>query len=84
MVGQQQAISVQLLDRGKEVLQCDYEGDAGEIGYNATYVLEILGRIDDEEAVFELSTPVAAGIIYSPNTPKDDFLCLIMPLRLAE
>ena len=69
---------------GREVIKCDYQGEPIEIGYNATYVLDILSRIEDEEAVFELSTPVAAGVIYSPTVPKDDFLCLIMPLRLAE
>ena len=69
---------------GKEVLQCDYQGDAIEIGYNATYVLDILSKIEEEEVVFELSTPVAAGVIYSPEVPKEEFLCLIMPLRLAE
>ncbi|MDH4157474.1 MAG: DNA polymerase III subunit beta [candidate division Zixibacteria bacterium] len=69
---------------GKEALECDYSGEPIELGYNANYINDILSKIDGEEAVFELSTPVAAGIIYSPDTPKEDFLCLIMPLRLAE
>ena len=69
---------------GQEVLPCDYQGDAIEIGYNAAYVLDILTKIDDEEVVFELSSAVAAGVVSSPSVPKEDFLCLIMPLRLAE
>jgi DNA polymerase-3 subunit beta len=69
---------------GMEALECDYTGEPIELGYNANYINDILTKIDGEEAVLELSTPVAAGIVYSPNTPKDDFLCLIMPLRLAE
>ena len=69
---------------GKELIECDFDGEPLEIGYNATYVSEILGKIDAQEVIFELSSAVAAGVIYSPEIPKEDFLCLIMPLRLAD
>lgn len=69
---------------GKEQLDCDYNGEAVEIGYNATYVQDILSRIEGSEAIFELSSAVAAGVVYSPEQSKDEYLCLIMPLRLAE
>lgn len=69
---------------GKEVIQCDFEGDPIEIGYNATYMNEILNRIDGNEVIVELSSPIAAGVLYSPTIKKEDFLCLIMPLRLAD
>ncbi len=69
---------------GKETLECDYTGDAIEMGYNANYITEILGKIDGDETIFELSSPVAAGVVYSPTVPREDFLCLVMPLRLAE
>jgi DNA polymerase-3 subunit beta len=69
---------------GKEQLDCDFVGDPVEIGYNATYVQEILNRVEGDEVVFELSSPVSAGLVYSPKVPKEDYLCLIMPLRLAD
>ncbi|UCD64741.1 MAG: DNA polymerase III subunit beta [Candidatus Zixiibacteriota bacterium] len=69
---------------GKEVLECDFAGEPIELGYNANYVTDILSKLDGEEAIFELSSSVAAGVVYSPETPKDDFLCLVMPLRLAD
>ena len=69
---------------GKEVLECDYSGEEIELGYNANYINDILGKIEGEEAIFELSTSVAAGIIYSPDISKEDYLCLVMPLRLAD
>ncbi len=68
----------------QETLPCEYKGEALEIGYNAGYVNDILGKMEGEEVVFELSSAVAAGVVYSSETPKDDFLCLIMPLRLTE
>jgi len=69
---------------GKESINCEYSGEAIELGYNAVYVADILNKIDGDEVIFELSNAVSAGIIYSPNVPKDQFLCLIMPLRLAD
>ncbi len=68
----------------RETLPCEYNGEAIEIGYNAGYVHDILSKMESDEVVFELSSPVAAGIVYSSDTPKDDFLCLVMPLRLTE
>ncbi len=69
---------------GIEAIDCDFDGEPVEIGYNAIYVTDILSKMPGEEVIFEFSTPVAAGLMYSPEVPKDDFLCLIMPLRLAE
>ncbi len=69
---------------GKEVIECDYVGEQIEMGYNAMYVNDILAKLDSSEAVFELSSTAAAGLIYNSNLSKDDYLCLIMPLRLAE
>lgn len=69
---------------GKEVLECDYGGELLELGYNANYVTDILGKIESDEVIFELASSVSAGLIYSPKIPKDDFLCLVMPLRLAD
>jgi DNA polymerase-3 subunit beta len=69
---------------GKEMLQCDFVGDEIDIGYNANYIAEILGKIDSDEVVFELSTSVSAGVVYGTDIAKDDFLCLVMPLRLAD
>ena len=37
-----------------------------------------------DEVIFELTNPVSAGVMFSPETKKDEFLCLLMPLRLTE
>jgi len=68
----------------KESLPCEYKGDMLEIGYNAGYVSDILSKMESDEVIFELSNAVSAGLIYSSETMKDDFLCLLMPLRLTE
>lgn len=68
----------------KETLPCEYKGESIEIGYNAGYINDILNKIESDDVVLELSNAVSAGILYSPEVSKDDFVCLIMPLRLTE
>ena len=69
----------------KESLPCQYQGEDLEIGYNANYVLDMLKNYEEGDVVFELATSVSAGIVRAAKETKDDdYLCLIMPLRLAE
>ncbi len=69
----------------RESIQADYNGTPMEIGYNSLYLLDILKRIDSEEVLFELNTPVTAGIVRPAVQPEgEDYLCLLMPLRLSE
>ncbi|MCK5125317.1 MAG: DNA polymerase III subunit beta [candidate division Zixibacteria bacterium] len=68
----------------KENLVCEYKGETIEIGYNAGYVNDILNKLESDEVIFELSTPVSAGLIYSTDISKEDYICLLMPLRLTE
>jgi len=68
----------------QEEIPAEYTGDPIDIGYNAMYMLEILSQIESEDVVFELKTPTTAGLVY-PTVQKEneDYLCLIMPLRLS-
>ena len=83
---------VQTPDQGEanEEIGVHYTADDLDIGYNATYILDILRTIDAEEIVMQLNTPVTAGLVV-PATKEaaksasvtEDLLCLVMPLRLA-
>jgi len=69
----------------REKIPCEYTGDDLEIGYNAGYVLDILKNLESEKAEFCFSTSISAGIVKACDGPmKENYLCLIMPLRLAE
>lgn len=69
----------------KEKIPCDYKNEDMDIGYNALYIQDVLKQLDGDEVLFELSSPVSAGVVYSPQKKEDeDYLCLIMPLRLVE
>jgi DNA polymerase-3 subunit beta len=69
----------------KETINCDYTGEPMDIGYNASYVMDILKQIDGDEVIFDLGTPVGAAMIYSTEKKEEEeYLYLLMPLRLAE
>jgi DNA polymerase-3 subunit beta len=75
------------LGAGDHSVRAQYNGEEMEIGYNATYLLDILKSIPTEEVAFLLNTALAAGIVEPvgalPQT-DEELLCLIMPLRLPE
>ncbi|MCP4631361.1 MAG: DNA polymerase III subunit beta [candidate division Zixibacteria bacterium] len=81
-------ISATNFDVGGEAqdeLAIDYKGDDIEIGYNANYIIEILKNVDTPQLVMELSGPTAAGIIKAVSYEEnEDYLFLVMPLRLTE
>ncbi|MBI5464847.1 MAG: DNA polymerase III subunit beta [Ignavibacteriales bacterium] len=67
----------------KEKIPCQYDGDEMEIGFNSTYLIDILSHAESEDVVFKLSTPVRAAII-TPHVSSEgeEVLMLVMPMRL--
>lgn len=69
----------------REVLDAEYGAEEMEVGYNGNYLLDILRRIDSENVVFELDSPVTASIVRPSEQPDgQEYICLIMPLRLND
>lgn len=79
------AVSQDVGGEARESIPADYTGKEMEVGYNSLYLLDILKRIDSEDIVFDLNTPVTAGIVRPALQPEgEDYLCLLMPLRLSD
>jgi len=75
-------VSAQTQDVGEahESLPISYSGDPLEIGFNAEFLRDGLESVSDETARFKLISPLRPGLILGES---DDFLYLIMPIRLA-
>jgi DNA polymerase-3 subunit beta len=86
MSGAELTVSAQDLDfsnEASEKLGCDYQGNAMEIGFNAKFLLEMLGALDSSDINIELSTPNRAGIIRpTEKEESEDLLMLVMPVML--
>ena len=73
------------LGEAEEEVPASYTGEDMVIGYNASYVLDVLKSTDSEEVRFELGTAVGASIVKPATEPENEtYVCLVMPLRLAE
>jgi DNA polymerase III subunit beta len=75
-------VSAQTQDVGEahESLPISYSGDVLEIGFNAEFLRDGLESVSDDTARFKLISPLRPGLILGES---DDFLYLIMPIRLA-
>ena len=75
-------ISAQTQDIGeaRESLPISYVGDVLEIGFNAEFLRDGLESVGDDTVRMKLISPLRPGLIHGES---DDFLYLIMPIRLA-
>lgn len=75
------------LGAGEHKIDARYQGEEMEIGYNATYLLDILKSLPTEEVAFKLNTALTAGVVEPVGAlpqPEEELLSLIMPLRLPD
>lgn len=79
--------SVQTPDLGEatDELAVRFTGDQLDIGFNASYLLEILRYIPTEEVKLTFKAPERAATV-EPEGWADpaSYLCLVMPLRLVD
>ncbi len=65
----------------RESLPIRYGADTVEIGFNADFLRDGLESVSDERVRLKLISPLRPGLIQGEG---DDFLYLIMPIRLAD
>ncbi len=75
-------VSAQTQDVGeaRESLPIRYSGDVLEIGFNGDFLRDGLESVTDDQVRMKLISPLRPGLIQGE---ADDFLYLIMPIRLA-
>ena len=80
-------ISAQDLDfsnEATETFSCAYDGDPMTIGFNAKFLIEMLGVIESDEVKLELSTPNRAGILLPTEQEENEYLLmLVMPVMMS-
>ena len=87
ITGSELMISAEDLDFSNEAnerLACEHNGADIEIGFNAKFLVEMLGNIESKEIKLQLSAPNKAGIIVPSDVEEnEDILMLIMPVMLS-
>lgn len=73
------------IGEAQEELEAQYGGDEIVMGFNAQYLGELLRNVSTEDALLSLSSPLNAGLVEPVEQGEDEnYLCLIMPLRLVD
>jgi DNA polymerase-3 subunit beta len=69
--------------RGRNEVDVDYNGEALEIAFNASYLDQMLRHLDTEQVVFKFGTAERAALLLPEiNQEDEDLLMLLMPVRL--
>ncbi|NNC70411.1 MAG: DNA polymerase III subunit beta [Flavobacteriaceae bacterium] len=87
MAGTSLNISAEDLDfsnKADERLQCNYEGDDMQIGFNSRFLTEMLSNLSSNEVLLEMSLPNRAGILTSIDglDEGENVTMLVMPVML--
>lgn len=74
--------SVTAMGRATDTYMVTLDGDPFEIGFNSRYLLDALRAVDDENVKILFNGANAGVVIKSSNEENDDYLYMIMPMRL--
>ena len=58
----------------------DYDGDTLEVGFNVSYLLDVLGVLSGDQVKLSLSDPNSSALL--EESDADDSLYVVMPMRL--
>jgi DNA polymerase III subunit beta len=68
------------LGEAKEEVVVDYKGDKVSLGFNARYVLDVLGAVSSERVVLEFQDPLSPVLVKEEG--NEEYKCVIMPMRI--
>lgn len=79
-----QAQDLDYSNEAHESLPCQYSGDEMQIAYNSRFLIEMLGVLDSDEVMLEMSTPNRASLLLpSSSAENEDLLMLVMPVMVT-
>ena len=67
-------------EEAEETVSVEYAGVPIEMGFNVSYLLDVLSVLDGEKARISLSDPNSSALI--EESEGDDSVYVVMPMRL--
>lgn len=67
-------------EEAEEDVEVDYDGDDLEIGFNVSYLLDVLGVLKSQSIRLELTDANSSCVLYAPEDQRARYV--IMPMRL--
>ena len=67
-------------EEAEEVLEVPYKGDSLDIGFNITYLLDVLQNLDSERVRLGFGDAKSSALVSMPD--RDDYKYVVMPMRI--
>lgn len=67
-------------EEAEEELELQYSGDTLDIGFNVTYLIDVLNNANSEQATFSFADANSSCLITIPA--NDDYKYVVMPMRI--
>ncbi len=67
-------------EEAEEELEINYSGDALDIGFNVTYLIDVLTNTNSDQANFSFADANSSCLITIPNNPNYKYV--VMPMRI--
>ncbi len=67
-------------EEAEEELEIDYIKDALDIGFNVTYLIDVLNNVNDETIKFSFADANSSCLITIPN--DENYKYVVMPMRI--
>jgi DNA polymerase-3 subunit beta len=67
-------------EEAEEVLEVSYKGESLDIGFNITYLLDVLQNISSERVVLGFGDANSSALVTMPG--RDDYKYVVMPMRI--
>ena len=67
-------------EEAEEIVEVMYEGDELEIGFNVSYVLDVLNTLKTEDVLFTLADSNSSALIEGAG--DEEAMYVVMPMRL--
>jgi DNA polymerase-3 subunit beta len=67
-------------EEAEEGLTIDYDGDPLDIGFNISYLLDVLNHVDAETVTVTMGDSNSSALVQMPG--NDDFKYVVMPMRI--
>jgi DNA polymerase III subunit beta len=70
------------LGEAKEEVPVEYAGEPLKIGFNARYLIDVLGVVKSGDVVFELADDLSPGVLKGADDADQGFTAVVMPMRI--
>jgi DNA polymerase III subunit beta len=70
------------LGDAKEEVPVEYEGEPLKIGFNARYVIDVLGVLKSADVLLELADDLSPGVLRGADEADQGYTAVVMPMRI--